>query len=103
MARMLRFECEIPDGVFDEHFPEDLFVQELKEEAIMKLFTADRISSGYAARLLGVTRREFFDLLHQQGMPFAQYTEADFAADLEMLRTLKSGDQEDDSSPQLGD
>lgn len=84
MARLLRFECEIPAEVFDERFPEEIFLQQLKEEAIIKLFAADRISSGYAASLLGVTRRDFFDLLQQQGIPLAQYTETDFEVDLEL-------------------
>ncbi len=103
MTHMLRFECEIPDGVFDERFPEDLFLKKLKEDTIIKLFTADRISSGYAATLLGVTRRDFFELLQQQGGPLAQYTEIDFAADLDMLRVLEFRDPGNQASSQIDD
>lgn len=101
MSRMLRFECEIPDTVFDEEFPEDRFVQTLKEEAIIKLFRADRLSSGYAAKLLGITRRDFFERLEQHGVALAVYTEADLAADLETLHRLEL--RGEDESPELGD
>jgi predicted HTH domain antitoxin len=101
MSRLLRFECEIPDAVFDEEFPEDRFVQTLKEEAILTLFRAERLSSGYAAKLLGMTRRDFFERLEQHGVGLAVYTEADLAADLDTLHRLKPHGE--DESSELGD
>ena len=89
MSRLLRFECEVPDAVFDEAFPEALFVEALKEEAIIKLFRAERLSSGYAAKLLGITRRDFFDRLEQHGVALATYGENDLAADLDTLCRLE--------------
>ena len=103
MSRMLRFECEIPDAVFDEEFPEDRFVQTLKEEAIIKLFRAERLSSGYAAKLLGMTRRDFFERLEQHGVALTVYTEADLAADLETLHRLASRGKDEDEPPAYGD
>ena len=103
MSRMLRFECEIPDAVFDEEFPEERFVQTLKEEAIIKLFRAERLSSGYAAKLLGMTRRDFFERLEQHGVGLAAYTEADLAADLETLHRLEARGEDEDESPEFGD
>ena len=100
MSRLLRFECEVPDAVFDEEFPEELFVQTLKEEAIIKLFRAERLSSGYAAKLLGITRHDFFDRLEQHGVALATYTESDLAADLDTLHRLKPRDQ--DKSTECG-
>ena len=79
MTRTLRFEWEIPDTVFDDQFPEEAFLTQLKVDAVCKLFTAGRLSSGYAASLLGITRRAFFDLLQQHHLPVIQYTEDDFA------------------------
>lgn len=100
MSRLLRFECELPDTVFDEAFPEDHFVQTLKEEAIIKLFKAERLSSGYAAKLLGITRHDFFERLEQCGVALAAYTEADWVADQETLHRLASRGA--DESPALG-
>jgi len=94
MSRWLRFECEVPNAVFDDAFPEDRFVQDLKEEAIIKLFRAERLSSGYAAKLLGITRRDFFDRLEQYGVALATYGEGDLAADLETLRRLEPRGQD---------
>ena len=100
MPRLLRFECELPDAVFDEAFPEDRFIQALKEDAVIKLFRADRLSSGYAAKLLGITRRDFFDRLEQHGVALAAYTETDLAADLDTLRRLKP--RGEDKPPEFG-
>jgi predicted HTH domain antitoxin len=100
MSRLLRFECEIPDAVFDEEFPEDRFVQSLKEDAIIKLFRAERLSSGYAAKLLGITRRDFFERLEQHGVALAAYTETDLVADLDTLDRLEPRGQ--DKPPELG-
>ena len=55
----------------------------------MKLFTAGRLSSGYAASLLGITRRGFLERLQKQGLPFVQYTEEDLAKDLETLQKIE--------------
>ena len=90
MARTLRFEWEVPDTVFDDQFQEEAFLTQLKMDAVCKLFTAGRLSSGYAASLLGITRQAFFDLLQQHHLPVVHYTEDDFAQDLQTLRTLRA-------------
>ena len=94
MARTLRFEWEVPDAVFDDQFQEETFLTQLKVDAVCKLFTAGRLSSGYAASLLGITRRAFFDLLQHHHLPVIQYTEDDFAQDLQTLRTLAASRQD---------
>ena len=75
----------------------------LKEEAIIKLFRAERLSSGYAAKLLGLTRRDFFERLEQQGVALTAYTEADLTADLETLHRLESRSKDEGESPECGD
>ncbi|MBI3330062.1 MAG: UPF0175 family protein [Nitrospinae bacterium] len=62
MPRTLRFEWEVPDELFNEQFREEDFLQHLKEGAIVQLFSQGRISSGYAAPLLEMTRRDFLEL-----------------------------------------
>lgn len=89
MPRKLRFEWDVPDELFDERFREEEFLTQLKEEAVIKLFTAGRLSSSYAASLLGMTRRDFLELLQKQGLPFVRYTEADVAKDLETIQEIE--------------
>lgn len=90
MLRTLRFEWEVPDGLFDEEFREEDFLKQLKEEGVIKLFAAGRISSGYAASLLGMTRRDFLDLLQKHGVPFAGYSEEDWEEEQRTLREIEA-------------
>jgi predicted HTH domain antitoxin len=87
MTRKLHFEWDIPEEVFDERFREEEFLTQLKADAVIKLFTAGRLSSGYAAALLGMTRRDFLVLLQQQGVPFVQYTDTELAGDLHTIQS----------------
>lgn len=89
MPRKLRFEWDIPDQLFDEQFREEEFLKHLQEEAVIKLFEAGRISSGYAASLLGMTRRHFLDLLQKRGVPFVRYTEEDLEKDLRTIQEVE--------------
>lgn len=77
-----RFEWDVPDELFDERFREEEFLRQLKEDAVVKLFKAGRVSSGYAASLLGMTRRDFLELLQKRGVPFVRYTEEDLEKEL---------------------
>ena len=86
MPRTLRFEWEVPDALFDEHFREEDFLQQLKEAAVVRLFSQGRISTGYAASLLGMTRRDCLELLQQQGVSFIHYTTEDFETDLRTIQ-----------------
>lgn len=71
--------------------------------AIIKLFRAERLSSGYAAKSLGMTRRDFFERLEQHGVALAAYTEADLSTDLETMHRLEPRGEDKDESPELGD
>lgn len=89
MPRKLRFEWEVPEELFDERFREEEFLQQLKEDAVVKLFEAGRVSSGYAASLLGMTRRDFLELLQKRGVPFARYTLEDWEEEQRTLREVE--------------
>lgn len=68
-----RFEWDVPDELFDERFREEEFLRQLKEDAVVKLFEAGRVSSGYAASLLGMTQRDFLELLQKHGVPLVSH------------------------------
>jgi predicted HTH domain antitoxin len=88
MAHTLRFEWDVPETVFDEQFPAETFLMAVKVDAVCKLITAGRLSSGYAAGLLGITRRALFDLLRERNLPLVDYTADALAQDLQTLQTL---------------
>ena len=88
MTRTLRFEWDVPDELFDERFQEEEFLTQLKEDAVMKLFTAGRLSSGYAASSAWDNAAELLKRLQKQGLPLVQYTEEDLTKDLAVMQKI---------------
>jgi len=89
MPRKLQFEWDVPDQLFDDQFPEEVFLDQVKQDAVVRLFQQGRISSGYAASLLGMKRRDFLELLQGLGLPFAQYTEEEWKREQQSLREVE--------------
>lgn len=64
-----RVEIEYPDDLLAEIGEEDL--RDIAREALfVKLYSNGILSSGRAARLLGITREEFLDLLGRYGVSY---------------------------------
>ncbi|MBV6342495.1 UPF0175 family protein [Candidatus Magnetobacterium casense] len=57
MGRELVLKWVVPDTV-DKQL-EDEIVRSAKEEVVVRLFKESEISSGYAAKLLGLAKRDF--------------------------------------------
>ena len=75
----LAFELELPDGVVDPIAEAEL-VRSLKEQTVLKLYAEQRITTGEAAEMLGLTRIEILDLLRRSGVGFSvDLDEEDFA------------------------
>jgi predicted HTH domain antitoxin len=56
-----------------------LAAQSIKEQAVLKLYSADRITTGEAAEMLGLARIQFLDLLRASGVGFrVELDEQDF-------------------------
>lgn len=60
-----------------------------KEAMVLELFKRRKISSGYAADLLGLCLGDFMELLKQKEIPFAHYTKKDLKKDLEAITNYK--------------
>jgi predicted HTH domain antitoxin len=74
----LAFELEVPDGAMDQSLEAEI-VRSAKEQAVLKLYAEKRITTGEAARMLGLTRIQFLDLLPRRGMGFlVELDEEDF-------------------------
>ena len=59
------------------------FEKEIKTLSLVKLYEVGKVSSGIAAKILGISRIDFLDLLgfyHVSVFPDADDLEADFAA-----------------------
>jgi predicted HTH domain antitoxin len=70
MGRKLRFEWDVPDELFDERFREEQLLARVKEDAVVRLFEEGHLSTAYGAALLGLTRREFIELLDRRKVPY---------------------------------
>ncbi len=65
----LAFELEVPDGAIDERAETEL-LRSVKEQTVLRLYSADSITTGEAAEMLGLGRVEFLDLLRRTGVGF---------------------------------
>lgn len=90
MSRVLHVKWVLPDDFFDDELTEDAFTQELKEDGVLKLFQKGRISSGYGAKMLGITRREFLELLHAKKIPFIDMTDEELKEEIQTAHKLAS-------------
>lgn len=58
-------------------------------EIACRLYDADKLPKGAAARLVGMSRDEFNAELVKRGLPVIRYTEEDFEREMETLRRLE--------------
>lgn len=85
-----------PDVVVEVKLPQALLVGSglTRQEAgdallrsyVISLYRRDKISSGKAARLLGIHRLTFIRILTEDGIPYLDYTSAEFERETEALQ-----------------
>ena len=68
--------------------------REVGKWLVFSLFRSGRVSSGKAASLLGMTRRQFLELLHQAGIAYFDYSEDDMQAEFASVRELNPAEIE---------
>jgi hypothetical protein len=75
----LEFELDVPDGAVDKDAEAEL-VRSVKEQTTLKLYSSERVTTGEAAGMLGLTRIQFLDLLRRTGLGFqVELDDQDFA------------------------
>ena len=62
--------------------------REVGKWLVFSLFRTARVSSGRAASLLGMTRRDFLELLDREGIAYFDYSEEELQAELASVREL---------------
>ena len=87
MSTVLKMEWELPEGALEEPLRADL-VQMIQTEVAVRLFAAERISSGYAAEMLGISRWDFLELLKERKIPVCSYGEGDLDREIATLENL---------------
>jgi predicted HTH domain antitoxin len=76
MPGTLKFEWDLPAAALDPSFEAEL-VRAVKQETALRLFADGRISSGFGAELLGISRLAFIDLLRERRIPLFSYGEGE--------------------------
>lgn len=61
----------------------------LNEWLVLSYFTEAKISSGKAARLLGITRSDFLDLLRERGISYLNFTKEELEEEIQAAKTIK--------------
>lgn len=90
-----------PDVVVEVKLPQALLVGSglTRQEAsdallrsyVISLYRRDKISSGKAARLLGVHRLTFIHMLSEEGIPYLDYTNEELDREIKTVRRWSEG------------
>jgi predicted HTH domain antitoxin len=84
-------EVKIPESLRDLGYSAVEICREVPTLLVLKRFREGLISSGKAARILHLSRRDFLDLLAKEGIPIYDPSDQDFATELETVRRLSGG------------
>ena len=82
--REVTLEVKVPSDLLRFGYDQARIQNSVKEWLVLSLFTDNVISSGKAARLLGISRAEFLKLLRKRRIAYVDYSpqemEDEFAA-----------------------
>jgi hypothetical protein len=81
----LAFEIDVPDGAVGPGAEAEL-LRSVKQQAVLKLYADDRLTTGEAAGALGLTRIQFLDLLRRTGSEFRVELDEEDSAGLRQRR-----------------
>lgn len=82
-------KIRIPASLLQYGLDKDEIQRRMVEWLVLSLFTEGHISSGKAARLLGVTRVEFLALLRARGIAYINFTPEELAEELASVEALE--------------
>ena len=89
------FQVKIPSELVRLGYNQEDVQRQVREWLVLSLFTEGRISSGKAARLLGISRVDFLALLRKRGIAYINYSPHELEEEFEAARTLEVGGQEE--------
>src|SRR5262245_5506833 len=80
------FTVEIPEALRELGYSDEEIRREVPVLLVLKRFRQGTISSGKAASLLGLSRRDFLDLLTREGIPVYDPTDQELADEWKTVR-----------------
>ena len=81
-------QVQIPEALRDLGYNEEEVRREVPVLLVLKRFRQGAVSSGKAADLLGLSRREFLDLLAREGVPVYDPTDQELADEWKTVQGL---------------
>lgn len=83
-------QVRIPEALRELGYTNEEICREVPLLLVLKRFRQGGISSGKAARILGLTRREFLELLAQEGIPVYNLNEEEFADEQRTIQQFEA-------------
>lgn len=83
-------QVQVPEALRDIGYTNEEICREVPVLLVLKRFRQGLISSGKAARILGLTRREFLDLLGREGIPIYDPTDEELADERKTVERLEA-------------
>src|SRR5207244_12469693 len=83
-------EVQLPEALHELGFGDEEICREVPTLLVMKRFREGAISSGKAARILGISRRDFLDILAREGSPVYDPTDVELEQELQTLRSIQT-------------
>ena len=80
-------ELPVPESLRELGYTPDEIRREVPVLLVLKRYRQGAISSGKAASVLGLTRREFLDLLAREGVSIYDPSDAELAIELKAAQT----------------
>ena len=80
------FTVEIPEALRELGYSDEEVRREVPVLLVLKRFRQGAVSSGKAASLLGLSRRDFLDLLTREGIPVYDPTDQELADEWKTVR-----------------
>lgn len=81
-------EVQLPGGLREMGYSDEQIRRDVPVLLVLKRFRQGDISSGKAASLLNMSRRDFLELLASEGIPVYDPTDADLEREIEAARRL---------------
>ncbi len=82
------FEVRVPAALLAYGFDQATIQRQVTEWLVLSLFTKERLSSGKAAQLLGISRVAFLAFLRKRSIAYIDYSAEELADEFEAARSL---------------
>ena len=99
MADTIKLSVEFPESLVAGLWIDEATASEkMKEAVVLDLFRQKRISIRKGAELLGLSYREFLDILSRRQVPITDYGEGEIDCDLEAFKVAHQESDYDSGS-----